>query len=55
MIKVKNKIIISVKIIIFSVILTIGHQGWAAMDSGNYKIWLDNLGAYGGKTDSTNY
>ncbi|MCX6742971.1 MAG: hypothetical protein NT116_01925, partial [Candidatus Parcubacteria bacterium] len=55
MIKVKNKIIISVKIIIFSVILTIGHQGWAALDSGNYKIWLDNLGAYGGKTDSTNY
>jgi len=55
MVKVKNKIILSVKIILFSVILTLGQQSLAAMDSTNYKIWLDNLGAYGGKADSTNY
>ncbi|OGY42314.1 MAG: hypothetical protein A2Y82_04980 [Candidatus Buchananbacteria bacterium RBG_13_36_9] len=55
MLKVKNKIITSVKIVVFAIILTLAHQSWAAMDSTNYQIWLDNLGAYGGKVNSDNY
>ena len=38
-----------------SLILLLSKEALAGMDSGGFKIWLDNISSGGGRQDSTNY
>lgn len=51
---IKKIICLSIIIILFCLII-LAKQSLAAMDSGNYNIWLDNFGAGGGSVESANY
>ena len=44
-----------IKIIIVVIILLMGKEVFAGMVSDNYKVWIDNLSAGGGRVESSTY